>query len=44
LFYYSSSPKLGYEWPLGNMGVLLLVILAGSVIGGVVWQRRDLPL
>ncbi|HWX21191.1 MAG TPA: ABC transporter permease subunit [Candidatus Binatia bacterium] len=43
LFYYSSSPKLGYGWPVGNMGVLLVVILAGSIIGGVVWQRRDLP-
>ncbi|MGO8679133.1 MAG: ABC transporter permease subunit [Limisphaerales bacterium] len=44
LFYYSSGPKLARGWPVENMGVLLLVILAASVIGGVVWQRRDLPL
>ena len=44
LFYYSSSIKLAHGWPLGDMGVLLFVILAGSIIGGVVWQRRDLPL
>ncbi len=44
LFYYSSSSKLAYGWPLGDMGVLLLLILAALIIGGVVWQRRDLPL
>lgn len=44
LFYYSSSVKLAYGWPLRDMGVLLLIILAGAVIGGIVWQRRDLPL
>jgi len=44
LFYYSRSIKLATGWPLGDMGVLLLVILAGCLIGGVVWQRRDLPL
>ena len=44
LFYYSSSIKLVYGWPVGNMGVLLLIILAASILGGVVWQRRDLPL
>jgi len=44
LFYYSSSSKLGRGWPLEDIGVLLLVILAGSIIGGIVWQRRDLPL
>jgi ABC-2 type transport system permease protein len=44
LFYYSSSVKLGYGWPLGDMGVLLAVILAATFIGGVIWQRRDLPL
>jgi ABC-2 type transport system permease protein len=44
LFYYSTSIKLAHGWPLGNMGVLLGIILAASIIGGVVWQRRDLPL
>ncbi len=43
LFYYSSNPKLGYGWPLGDIAVLLLVTLAASVAGGVVWRRRDLP-
>lgn len=44
LFYYSSSMRLVHTWPLGDMGVLLLVILVCSVLGGVIWQRRDLPL
>ncbi len=44
LFYYSSSSKLAYGWPLGDMSVLVLLILAGSIIGGVFWQHRDLPL
>jgi beta-exotoxin I transport system permease protein len=44
LFYYSSSSKLGRGWPLEDIAVLLFVILAFSIIGGMVWQRRDLPL
>lgn len=44
LFFYSSNAKLAYGWPLGDMGVLVLLILAASTIGGVIWQRRDLPL
>jgi ABC-2 type transport system permease protein len=44
LFYYSSSTKLAHGWPLGDMGVLMFLILAGSILGGVIWQRRDLPL
>jgi ABC-2 type transport system permease protein len=44
LFYYSSSRQLGLGWPVSDMGVLLLVTLACSIIGGVFWQRRDLPL
>ncbi len=42
LFYYSSSVKLGTGWPLGDIAVLLLVILAATTIGGIAWQRRDL--
>jgi hypothetical protein len=29
---------------VSDMGVLLLVTLACSIIGGAFWQRRDLPL
>jgi ABC-2 type transport system permease protein len=44
LFYYVNGFKLDRGWPLGDMAVLAGVILAGSIIGGVVWQRRDPPL
>jgi len=44
LFYYSSSRTLAVGWPLADMGVLLLIILGGAFLGGVLWQRRDLPL
>ena len=44
LFYYTSSYKLAYGWPLGNMLVLLVFTLAATVIGGVVWHRRDLAV
>ncbi|MGO9202578.1 MAG: ABC transporter permease subunit [Limisphaerales bacterium] len=44
LFYYARSPELAHGWPLGDMSVLLLVTLACTILGGVVWQRRDLPL
>ncbi len=42
LFYYSSSVKLGHGWPLGDILVLLVIILAASITGGIIWQRRDL--
>jgi hypothetical protein len=42
LFYYSSSPKLGYGWPVGDMCVLAMIILAATITGGVIWHRRDL--
>jgi ABC-2 type transport system permease protein len=44
LFYYSSSSKLGHGWPLEDIAVLLFIILAATIIGGIAWQRRDLPL
>jgi hypothetical protein len=44
LFYYTSSPRLMDGWPIGDMGVLLAIMLAACVTGGVIWQRRDLPL
>lgn len=43
LFYYSSSAKLAHGWVLGDMIVLLAIIVAASIIGGVSWRRRDLP-
>jgi ABC-2 type transport system permease protein len=44
LFYYAKGMKLAHGWPLQDMGVLLLVILLGAILGGIAWQRRDLPL
>jgi ABC-2 type transport system permease protein len=44
LFYYAHSSKLGYGWPLKDMAVLASVIVACVVLGGTIWQRRDLSL
>ena len=44
LFYYSSSVKLARAWPTGDIFVLLVIILACAIAGGMVWKRRDLPL
>ena len=46
IFYYVSDPKIFTEtaWPLGDMGVLLTLLIISTVLGGIIWQRRDLPL
>lgn len=44
LFKYVHSPKLPTGWPLGDMSVLMVVLLVAAVAGGIIWQRRDLPL
>lgn len=43
LFYYVDGLKLYRGWPLDDMGVLAAIIVVGTVTGGIVWQRRDLP-
>jgi ABC-2 type transport system permease protein len=46
LFHYVD----GYEvfvlhiWPMGDMCVLTSVLVIATVLGGIMWHRRDLPL
>jgi ABC-2 type transport system permease protein len=44
LFHYVDGPKVASGWPLGNMGVLTVVLLVAAISGGIIWQHRDLPL
>ena len=46
LFYYIDlTPAfLGRPWPVSDLAVLGTVLMASAVAGGIVWQRRDLPL
>jgi hypothetical protein len=46
IFYYVGDPKIFIEtaWPLGDMGVLVTLLITSTVLGGIIWQRRDLPL
>jgi len=44
LFNYVGGPKVITGWPLGNMCVLTVVLLIAAISGGIIWQRRDLPL
>ncbi len=44
LFTYVNGQKIFVEkvWPWSDMAVLLGVLLFAAVLGGIVWQRRDL--
>lgn len=46
IFYYVNGQKIfsGGGWPWGDMGVLVLILLVSTLLGGVIWSRRDLPL
>jgi ABC-2 type transport system permease protein len=46
IFYYADGEKIFTEagWPLGGLSVLLLILIASTMLGGVIWSRRDLPL
>ncbi len=44
LFYYVNGSKLLHGWPLHDMAVLLMVILVASIVGGLAWRQRDLPV
>jgi len=44
LFYLIDSSNLWQGWPLRNMGILAAILLAVAVLGGAIWNRRDLPL
>ncbi len=46
IFYYIDSAKVlfGENWPIGDMAVLFSISVVSIVAGGVIWNRRDLPL
>jgi ABC-2 type transport system permease protein len=46
IFYYVDGQKIFNEpgWPTGNMLVLVTILIVSTLLGGVIWSRRDLPL
>lgn len=46
IFNYVDGAKIFSEprWPVGDMFVLISLLVVSTVLGGVVWWRRDLPL
>jgi ABC-type transport system involved in multi-copper enzyme maturation permease subunit len=44
LFYLIYYSDIWQSWPLRNMGILAAILLLLAVAGGIIWQRRDLPL
>lgn len=46
IFNYVDWAKIFIEptWPVGDMCVLVSLLVVSTVLGGVVWWRRDLPL
>ena len=46
IFHYVGDPKIFIEsaWPLGDMAVLVTLLMMTTVLGGIIWKRRDLPL
>jgi len=46
IFHYVHGPEIFTKssWPLGDMGVLISLLIVSTVVGGIVWSRRDLPL
>ena len=46
IFNYVDGPAIFEKsgWPIGDMCVLLSILAISTVLGGVIWSRRDLPL
>jgi ABC-2 type transport system permease protein len=46
IFYYVDGEKIFTEagWPMGDIFVLLSILVVSTLLGGVIWSRRDLPL
>ena len=46
IFHYVEGPEMFHEsaWPIADMGVLIAILAVSTVLGGVIWSRRDLPL
>jgi len=46
IFYYVDLPKILMDttWPIRDMCVLSSVLIVTVIAGGIIWNRRDLPL
>ncbi len=46
IFTYVDGPKIFESggWPITDMAVLLSLLIVSTVLGGIIWRRRDLPL
>ena len=46
IFYYVNGPKIFNNpgWPTRDIAILVSIMIMTSIIGGIVWNRRDLPL
>ncbi len=46
IFYYVDPPMiLGQSlWPIRNITVLITLLAVSTLLGGIIWSRRDLPL
>jgi hypothetical protein len=46
IFNYVDGPKIfdNPGWPISDMCILLSLLVVSTVLGGIIWSRRDLPL
>jgi len=46
IFYYVHGPEIFDKsaWPIGHLCVLISMLVVSTLLGGVIWSRRDLPL
>ncbi|MBW8039830.1 MAG: ABC transporter permease subunit [Planctomycetes bacterium] len=46
IFYYLDTKEIlvGTGWPTGDMAVLASILIVTVIAGGIIWNRRDLPL
>jgi len=46
IFHYVDGPRIftESEWPIDDISVLLTILVIATILGGVIWSRRDLQL
>jgi len=46
IFYYVNPPAVLSQsvWPIRDMTVLITLFAVSTLLGGIIWKRRDLPL